>query len=162
MAPIINSLASIVKQFGIGAVISAPSGGGNLSTTQKQALNILSKYESASSGGYNAFNTGGSAGGHVAHGSGDASKVPIGGTVKSLTKRTVQEIMDLQAQGKLHATGRYQIIQSTLSGLMKGSYGSTSVKPTDLYDAQTQDELGIALIKGRLKTILSARNYLSK
>ena len=29
MAPIVTSLASIVKQFGIGAVISAPSGGGS-------------------------------------------------------------------------------------------------------------------------------------
>ena len=27
MAPIITSLASIIKQFGIGAVIAAPSGG---------------------------------------------------------------------------------------------------------------------------------------
>ena len=140
-------------------------GGGEYSTNAgdyKELLDIIAGVESTSSGGYNAFNTGGSAGGHVAHGSGDASKVPIGGTVKSLTKRTVQEIMDLQAQGKLHATGRYQIIQSTLSGLMKGSYGSTSVKPTDLYDAQTQDELGIALIKGRLKTGANVTNFRSE
>ena len=33
MAPIVTSLASIVKQFGIGAIIAAPSGGGTITYT---------------------------------------------------------------------------------------------------------------------------------
>jgi len=33
MAPLITSLASLVKQFGIGAVLAAPSGGGGISAT---------------------------------------------------------------------------------------------------------------------------------
>lgn len=125
----------------------------------KELLDMIAGVESTSSGGYEAFNTGGSAGGHVAHGSGDSSKVPIAGTTKPLTKRTVAEVMRLQAAGHLHATGRYQIIQQTLSGLMKGSYGETGVKPDDLYNAVTQDKLGIALIKGRLRTGATVSNF---
>jgi muramidase (phage lysozyme) len=39
------------------------------------------------------------------------------------------------------AAGRYQIIASTLRGLMSGSYGSTGVEATDRFDAATQDKL---------------------
>ena len=33
MAPIVTSLASIVKQFGIGAVLAAPGGGSGITAT---------------------------------------------------------------------------------------------------------------------------------
>lgn len=128
----------------------------------KDLLDMIAGVESTSSGGYEAFNRGGSAGGTVAHGSGNSTEVPIGGVVKSLSQRTVAEVMRLQAAGELHATGRYQIIQSTLSGLMNGNYGDTGVKPTDLYDAVTQDKLGIALIKYRLKTGATPSNFRSE
>ena len=137
-------------------------GDGEFSTNAgdyKELLDMIAGVESTSSGGYNAFNRGGSARGHVAHGSGNASSVSIGGIVKPLTQRTVREIMALQARGELHATGRYQIIKETLGGLMKGSYGSTGVSADDLYNADTQDKLGIALIKGRLKTGANPRNF---
>jgi hypothetical protein len=125
----------------------------------KELLDMIAGVESTSMGGYDAFNRGGSAGGTVAHGSGNSTKDAIGGVVKPLTQRTVQEVMSLQASGELHATGRYQIIQSTLKGLMNGNYGDTGVKPSDLYDAVTQDKLGIALIKYRLKTGATVQNF---
>jgi len=125
----------------------------------KDMLDLIAGVESTSSGGYEAFNRGGSAGGTVAHGSGNSAEVAIGGVIKPLTQRTVAEVMSLQASGDLHATGRYQIIASTLKGLMNGNYGDTGVQPTDLYDAVTQDKLGIALIKYRLKTGANATNF---
>lgn len=124
-----------------------------------ELLDMIAGVESTSSGGYEAFNRGGSAGGHVAHGSGNASKVAIGGVTKPLTQRTVKEIMDLQARGELHATGRYQIIQKTLNGLMNGAYGSTGVNLNDKYDAKTQDKLAIALINGRIRTGANITNF---
>jgi hypothetical protein len=125
----------------------------------KELLDMIAGVESTSYGGYDAFNKGGRAGGDIAIGSGNSRKDPIGGTVKPLSERTVQEVMDLQAKGQLHATGRYQIIQSTLSGLMQGRYGNTGVKPTDLYDASTQDKLGISLINYRMRTNPTSENF---
>jgi len=125
----------------------------------KQLLDLIAGVESTSYGGYNAFNRGGSAGGTIAHGSGNATKDTIGGVVKPLTQRTVKEIMDLQNKGELHATGRYQIIRSTLKGLMNGNYGNTGVKLDDLYDSKTQDKLGISLIKYRLRTGATPQNF---
>jgi hypothetical protein len=143
---------------------SAPSssGGTSNSGSYKELLDMIAGVESTSYGGYEAFNRGGSNNGYTAHGSGNASKVAIGGKVKPLTQRTVKEVMDLQARGELHATGRYQIIQSTLAGLIGGSYGPTGVKPSDLYDATTQDKLGIALIKYRLRTGANVSNFISE
>ena len=64
---------------------------------------------------------------------------------------TVGEVMRLQAEGKVFATGKYQIIPETLKGLIFGNYGNTGVKATDLYDAKTQDKLATTLIDYRLK-----------
>ena len=138
---------------------TTPSPVGSDAGGYKSLLDMIAGVESTSMGGYEAFNTGGSNGGHTAHGSGNSTKDAIGGSVKPLTQRTVAEVMQLQRAGHLHATGRYQIIQATLSGLMSGSYGETGVKPTDLYNAVTQDKLGIALIKGRLRTGANIQNF---
>ena len=110
----------------------------------KALLDLIASKESSNdtaNGGYDSMNTGGSAGGHVAHGSGT-------GTAKfgrPLTQMTVGEVMDMQARGVLHATGRYQIIGSTLAGLVSRGKANRS----DLYDQNTQDKLAIALIQGR-------------
>jgi hypothetical protein len=107
-------------------------------------LDLIASKESSNdtvNGGYDSLNTGGSAGGHVAHGSGTG----LGKFGRSLTEMTVGEVMDLQARGVLHATGRYQIIGGTLSGLVARGKASRS----DLYDQATQDKLAIALIHGR-------------
>lgn len=128
----------------------------------KDLLDYIAKYESESHGGYEAFNLRGSNNGYTAHGSADSREKPIGGVVKPLTQRTVAEVMQLQAQGKLHASGRYQIVGETLKSLMSGGYGETGVKTTDLYNAETQDKLGVALIKARLKSGANVPNFISE
>ena len=69
---------------------------------------------------------------------------------KPLSEYTVGEIIGFQsrprdASGQLWATGRYQIIPSTLKGLL----GSAGVKTSDKYDKKTQDKLGLQLLKER-------------
>ena len=87
--------------------------------------------------------------GYDAANKGKAGDMP--GGYPGLSKMTVNEVMRLQSEGKVFATGRYQIIPTTLAGLMTGKYGNTGVKGDDLYDASTQDKLGTALINKRLK-----------
>jgi hypothetical protein len=105
--------------------------------------------ESAGHGGYEAFNTGGY--GSAPSGSANSINTPVGGILKPLTQRTVKDIMNMHNRWQIHATGRYQIIATTLRGLINGAYGETGVSENDLYDAATQDKLAIALIKHRLK-----------
>lgn len=93
---------------------SSSSTGSQLSSGSifQQAADITGKFESDAYGGYNAFNTGGSNGGHTAHGSGNSSSnSPFGG---ALTSMTIGQLKSLQAQGKLHAAGRYQFIGNSL------------------------------------------------
>lgn len=69
---------------------------------------------------------------------------------KPLSDYTVGEVMQFQRHprdrtGQLWATGRYQIIPDTLKGLIKNAKVSLS----DKYDKQTQDKLGLQLLKDR-------------
>jgi murein DD-endopeptidase MepM/ murein hydrolase activator NlpD len=133
------------------------SGGGNISDTQRQALNILSKYESASSGGYNAVNQIGTRGGRGTSGfSGDFRNMQQH-RGKSLTDMTIAEIMSLQAprsgmsnqewirQGRLHAVGRYQFIGNTLPGVVSRSGIPTNAK----FTPEVQDLLALQYMKER-------------
>ena len=133
------------------------SGGGNISDTQRQALNILSKYESASSGGYNAVNQIGIRGGRGTSGfSGDFRNMQQH-RGKSLTDMTIAEIMSLQAprpgmsnqewirQGRLHAVGRYQFIGNTLPGVVSRSGIPTNAK----FTPEVQDLLALQYMKER-------------
>lgn len=88
-----------------------------------RALNIIASYES--SGNYQAVNQGGTDEGLTPLGySGDITKSPLWGG-RQLTDMTLSEIYgfqdrkgrsgaDFEAQGGLHAVGRYQFINSTL------------------------------------------------
>lgn len=103
-----------------------------------------------SRGDYNAFNLGGTAGGHVAHGSGfgDAATKRWG---RQLTDMTVGEVMEIGASPSsenrwVHAAGKYQIIPSTLRGLVK-NYGIDTNAP---FDEVMQDQLALYLAYGRL------------
>jgi hypothetical protein len=120
-------------------------------------LDMIGKHESDSSGGYDAVNQIGIDGGHGVEGySGPFSKMKQHNG-KKLTSLTVGQVMDLQAprsgmsdaewikQGRLHATGRYQIIGPTLKSLVDRGVA----KRSDLYNESTQNKLGVALIKGR-------------
>lgn len=71
------------------------------------------------------------------------------GGYPGLSKLTVGQVMDLQAQTSprvLFAAGKYQIIPKTLKGLVE--MGAT--KRSDVFDATTQDKLAMVLINNRL------------
>lgn len=127
--------------------------------TLKRAADIVSNYESAGAGGYNAVNQGGEAGGTAIPAgfySGDFRNMPQHGG-RALTSLTVGEIMDLQAdpgkskmsnadwvkKGKLHAVGRYQFIGPTLRGLVQRLGISRDAK----FTPQLQDRLFLSLLK---------------
>ena len=75
----------------------------------------------------------------------------VGGkTNPDLTNMTVGEVLEFQkqmlAQGhESTAVGKYQIIKSTLSGLVKQGFANLD----DKFDASTQDKLAVGLLKRR-------------
>ena len=79
----------------------------------KYFLDTVASKESESYGGYDAYNLGGSAGGHVAHGSGNSAQ--DGHFGKPVSQLTIGEIKRLHAAGQAHAMGRYQFIASTFA-----------------------------------------------
>jgi len=125
----------------------------------RSAADKVSNYESAGSGGYNAVNQGGEAGGTkipAGHYSGDFRRMPQHGG-RDLTDLNMGEIMDLQFDpgkskmsnaewvkaGKLHAVGRYQFIGSTLKGLVQRHNISRTAK----FTPRLQDLLFLSLLK---------------
>lgn len=85
--------------------------------------------------------------------SGGNYNVLVGGkTEPNLTNMTVAEVLAFQQQkmGKANgfestAVGKYQIINSTLDGLVKRGF----VSPHDKFSPETQDKLGMALLELR-------------
>jgi hypothetical protein len=132
-----------------------PGAPSRVTGTAKQALDIISKYESQSAGGYEAVNQIGIKGGYGTLG----YSGPFGGMKQHkgqrLTQMSVREIMELQRdipgmsnaewikRGRLHAVGRYQIIGSTLKGLVDKGV----IKPSDTFDETTQDVAGMYILK---------------
>ena len=117
----------------------------------KPILDLIASKESANDtvhNGYDSLNTGGTDGGHTAYGSSTGTKK----FQKPLTEMTVEEVMNLQNDGVLHATGRYQIIRSTLANVVR----QVGLDPkTTKYDEATQDLLAIHLLWGRVGKQLS-------
>jgi|TARA_Y100000033_G_scaffold38888_1_gene38301 muramidase (phage lysozyme) len=72
-------------------------------------LDSIASVESRSYGGYEAFNRGGTDGGHTAIGSGNSTT----DLDKPITSMTIGEIKQRHAEGTLHAVGRYQFIGTT-------------------------------------------------
>lgn len=74
-----------------------------------------------------------------------------GALTKNLTDYTLEDIMNFQKNsrasgyGQLWATGRYQIIPTTLAG----TYLSAGLKLSDKYNETNQDKLGMALLRKR-------------
>jgi hypothetical protein len=150
----INRIQEEINKKGKVEVDSGDGGGGGLDFggdvgDYADLIALIVAEESAGHGGYEAFNTGGY--GSAPSGSANSINTPVGGILKPLTQRTVKDIMNMHNRRQIHATGRYQIIATTLRGLISGAYGQTGVSENDLYDAATQDKLAIALIKNRLK-----------
>lgn len=115
-------------------------------------LNLIASKESRATDpendGYDAMNTGGADGGHTAFGSGTGTDA-FG---QKLTQMSVAEVMRLQSKGSLHASGRYQIIGSTLKGLVNKGI----VDPDELYSPEVQDRLAIELFHGRVGKFIDA------
>ncbi len=140
---------------------------GNMTPDQRNALNILAKYES-SAWGYNAVNQYGAKKGRVNFWTnpktgeksfvGDFSNMEQHGG-RALTDLTVAEVLALQAgyndssismeqwvdSGKLHAVGRYQFVGNTLPGLVERS----GISPDLKFDKRTQDILALQLMSER-------------
>ncbi len=137
---------------------SSAGAGGSLSQVEKEALNIIGKYESDPVGGYNAVNQIGTKGGRGVKGySGDIRKMNQHGG-KSLTGFTVGQIMDLQNnsgankrlsddqwinRGKLHAVGRYQMIGPTFSRIVD----SMGISRDQSFTPELQDKMALWLLR---------------
>jgi hypothetical protein len=103
----------------------------------KYFLDTVASKESESYGGYDAYNLGGSNGGHTAHGSGNSSDGKQFG--KPVSQLTIGEIKRLHAQGKAHAMGRYQFIASTFREVAP----LTGLPDDAVFNAKTQDLFAI-------------------
>ena len=101
-------------------------------------------------GNYGAFNRGGSNNGHTAHGSGiDPNLVNM--TIAEIQRRQLAPGVPRSQQ--LHAVGKYQIIGSTLQGLMQGRYGATGVSMSDRFTPEVQERLGYLLARNRVQGV---------
>lgn len=118
----------LAKALKPSVVPSTPAGNVN-----KALLDVIASGESGALG-YEAYNTG---------------KAGKGGRYPGLTEMSVGDVLRLQSSGHIFAAGRYQIIPSTLLGLLNKKV----VKDTDRFDENTQDKLGQALIDQRISGI---------
>jgi len=127
------------EQNKLGMAYESAKFSGNAASSPRTNTNLLDLIASAESGkqGYDAANKG------------KAGDTPNG--MPGLSNMTVADVMKLQADKKLFAAGRYQIIPDTLAGLISGKYGNTGVSLNDTFNAETQDKLATALINKRLK-----------
>ena len=118
-----------------------PEGGPNVLMTseQRNALDIIGRYESDTAGSYNAMNEGGADQGRTVVGYSGPSAARIG---RNLTDMTVGEVMELQRNGQLHAAGRYQFIGNTLPEVVQ----KAGVSSDTLFNKETQDLLGLTLL----------------
>lgn len=82
--------------------------------------------------------------GYDAANKGKAGDTP--GGIPGLSNMKVGEVMKLQAEKKLFAAGKYQIIPTTLDGLVKQGV----VSMDDTFDKSTQDKLAKALYDRRI------------
>ena len=111
-----------------------------------ELMELIGEYESFG-GNYGAFNRGGLNAGEIALGS---------GIDPNLTSMIIADIIYLQTSLEvpkpewLHAVGKYQIIGSTMIGLMDGLYGDTGVTSDMPLSKKNQDKLFVALAQNRI------------
>ena len=103
----------------------------------KYFLDTVASKESEAYGGYDAYNLGGSNGGHTAHGSGNSAEDNQFG--KPVSQLTIGEIKALHRAGKAHAMGRYQFIGSTFAEVAP----LTGLPDDAVFNAKTQDLFAI-------------------
>ena len=103
----------------------------------KYFLDTVASRESEGYGGYDAYNLGGSAGGHVAHKPGNSAE--DGRFGKPVSQLTIGEIKALHRAGKAHAMGRYQFIGPTFAEVAP----LTGLPDDAVFNAKTQDLFAI-------------------
>ena len=113
-------------------------------STNNGFLELVKSRESKGYGEYDAYNLGGSDGGHTAHGSGNSAK--DGRYGRPLSKLTVREVMNLGSSGRIWAAGAYQFIPSTLRETVKYA----GISPDAIFDKNTQDFLAMARARQRM------------
>ncbi len=94
-------------------------------------LDSIASVESRSYGGYEAFNRGGTDGGHTAIGSGNSTT----DLDKPITSMTLGEIKQRHAEGTIHAVGRYQFIGTTFLE----TANLLGLDDSQTFDEKTQD-----------------------
>ena len=99
-------------------------------------LDSIASVESRSYGGYEAFNRGGTDGGHTAIGSGNSTT----DLDKPITSMTLGEIKQRHAEGTLHAVGRYQFIGTTFLE----TANLLGFDDSQTFDEKTQDLFALA------------------
>lgn len=116
-------------------------------------LDLVASKESESYGGYDAYNTGGTNGGETAFGSGNSLEDKRFG--KPISQLTVGEIKNLQANGELHAAGRYQFIRGTF----KEVANELGLSNDTVFDPATQDRMATSRARWRVNNFgLSSLN----
>ena len=119
--------------------------------TQENAkwfLDSIASVESTSMGGYEAFNRGGTDGGHIPIGSGNSTTA----LSKPITQHTIGEIKQLQLLAAndpnvLHAVGRYQFIQPTFLE----TANLLGVSDDQKFDEKTQDLFALTRAAVRIR-----------
>ena len=114
--------------------------------TQENArwfLDSIASVESRTSGDYNAFNLGGTNGGHTAIGSGDSST----DLDKPITSMTIGEIKQRHAEGTIHAVGRYQFIAPTFLE----TANLIGLDDNQVFDDKTQDLFALTRAAVRIR-----------
>ena len=107
-------------------------------------LDLVASKESESYGGYDAYNTGGANGGETAFGSGNSLEDKRYG--KPISQLTVGEIKKLQANGQLHAAGRYQFIRGTFAEVAD----ELGLSNDTVFDPATQDRMAVSRARWRV------------
>ena len=132
------------------------SEGGEFSTVQRKALDILAKYESGANG-YNAVNQIGGKDGRSTKGFSGAFPDMKQHGGRQLTDLTLADIKKLQfddrtlsdkdwiKKGKLHAVGKYQFIGNTLPEVQK----KVGIPDSAKFSAKVQDAMALQLLKDR-------------
>ena len=114
--------------------------------TQENAqwfLDSIASVESTSYGGYEAFNRGGTDGGHTAIGSGNSTT----DLDKPITSMTLGEIKQRHAEGTLHAVGRYQFIGTTFLE----TANLIGLDDSQKFDEKTQDLFALTRAAVRIR-----------
>jgi hypothetical protein len=130
-----------------------------ITQTERRALDVIAKYESSTSGQYNAVNQYGGKGGHSTGNhlgmySGDIRSMSQHGG-RAVTDMTVGEIIELQSDngslsnsqwrdaGKLHAVGRYQFTRDTFKEVASRLGLGNNLKLTP----DVQDAMALSLLR---------------